>query len=111
MIAVSSATRLPHSIQLSTTPRGSHGCEEPWQRQILASLLRQMPTTGQRLELEWDHRTGIVVLLGTVRTFYAKQFLYHSCRRLARGYEVVDAVVVDDVVPPACWDGGLQNRR
>ncbi|HEY1601818.1 MAG TPA: hypothetical protein VGG64_19610 [Pirellulales bacterium] len=91
-------------------PHGPQGREESWQGQILASLLQRMPTTGQRIELDWDGRTGIVVLSGVVGTFYAKQFLFHSCRRLVPGYEVVDALVVEDDLPPACWAGALRHR-
>ena len=89
--------------------RSHQAAEQLLERQIQSSLLRQMPTSGQRLEVAFDALTGALVLSGRVRTFYAKQALYHACRKLAGGYVVVDSLIVDDIVPPPCWAGGLYD--
>ncbi len=77
--------------------------EHPVRRRILAALLRQMPTTGHKLEIEVDPIARSLVLSGVVRTFHTKQVVFHSCQRLAMEYDVVDALTVDEGVSPPCW--------
>ena len=70
---------------------------------ILSAPLRAMPTTGHDLDIDVNFATGDVLLSGTVRTFHTKQVVLHSCRQLAAGLNVIDAVTVGDVVRTPCW--------
>ena len=69
----------------------------------MSALLRAMPTTGHDLDIDVNFATGDVLLSGTVRTFHTKQVVLHSCRQLATGLNVIDAVNVGDVVRTPCW--------
>jgi hypothetical protein len=79
-------------------------------RRILGDLLRHMPTSGHRLEIEFDTAAAELIVSGVVSTFYAKQTVYRLCQRLATRLDVVDEVVVD-TVPPPCWTKVASSRR
>lgn len=93
----------PRALGSGTPLSGAMQPERVLRSQILAALLRAMPTTGHDLDIDVDFTTGDVVLSGTVRTFHTKQVVLHSCRQLATGLNVIDAVTVDDVVRTPCW--------
>jgi hypothetical protein len=93
----------PRALGSQSSLSGAGQQEHVLRNQMLSALLRAMPTTGHDLDIDVDFVTGDVLLSGTVRTFHAKQMVLHSCRQLATGLNVIDAVTVDDVVRSPCW--------
>ncbi|HEY4310032.1 MAG TPA: hypothetical protein VGN12_11315 [Pirellulales bacterium] len=79
-------------------------------RRILGELLRQMPTSGHSVEIEFNAAAAELIVSGVVSTFHAKQTVYRLCQRLATRLDVVDEVVVDHV-PPPCWSKVATARR
>lgn len=78
----------------STPPSADYLAAAPVSHETLLQQIRLVPGGGRHLTVDVRVEAGTVTLRGKVASFYAKQLLYHVCRKWAPGLRVIDATVV-----------------
>jgi osmotically-inducible protein OsmY len=90
----------------SDTEQPTRGTDVELEQRISASLRNHH--VGSLRNVQVEARSGTVLLRGEVSSFYAKQLLQHSARRLAGESQVIDEV---SVVTPATFRDPLRLRQ
>jgi hypothetical protein len=77
----------------SAADRGALACK------LLDQIRSRLSGGARDLTVEVRHESTTVLVKGFVRSFYAKQLLYHLCRQAVPGYQITDTTTVG--TPPS----------